>query len=221
MSAATEADLNAMRGKAQQDHRDLRARLPRLSEDAINLILRGARSHYAWTDKPISDAQLEEIFEISINGATSMNTLPARIVFVKSAEGKERLAKAMKPLNVPKMMGAPVTAIIAHDLDFWKELPFLFPHDDRRKLFDGNDTYIADTAYRNGTLQGAYLMIAARAIGLDVGAMSGFSNAVVDAEFFAGTTLRSNFLCNIGYADETALFQKLPRFAFDQVCSFA
>ncbi len=221
MSAATEADLNAMRAKAQQDHRDLRARLPRLSEDAINLILRGARSHYAWTDKPVSDAQLEKIFEITINGATSMNTLPARIVFVKSAEAKERLAKAMKPLNVPKMMGAPVTAIIAHDLDFWKELPFLFPHDDRRKLFDGNDAYIADTAYRNGTLQGAYLMIAARAIGLDVGAMSGFSNAVVDAEFFAGTTLRSNFLCNIGYADEAALFQKLPRFAFDQVCSFA
>jgi 3-hydroxypropanoate dehydrogenase len=150
-----------------------------------------------------------------------MNTLPARIVFVKSAEGKERLAKAMKPMNVPKMMGAPVTAIIAHDLDFWKELPFLFPHEDRRHLFDGNDAYVADTAYRNGTLQGAYLMIGARALGLDVGAMSGFSNAVVDDEFFAGTTLRSNFLCNIGFADETALFQKLPRFSFDQVCSYA
>ncbi|MEJ6710115.1 MAG: hypothetical protein QNK92_15205 [Amylibacter sp.] len=104
---------------------------------------------------------------------------------------------------------------------FWKELPFLFPHEDLRHLFDGNDAYVADTAYRNKTLQGAYLMIGARALGLDVGAMSGFSNAVVDEEFFAGTTLRSNFLCNIGYADETALFQKLPRFSFDQVCSCA
>lgn len=221
MNAPTGAELDALRAKAQQDYRDLRGRIARLSDDAIDLILRDARSHYAWTDKPVTDAQLEEIYDIAINGATSMNTLPARIVFVKSAEGKERLAKAMKPMNVPKMMGAPVTAIIAHDLDFWKELPFLFPHEDRRKMFDGNADYIADTAYRNGTLQGAYLMIAARAVGLDVGAMSGFSNAVVDEEFFAGTSLKSNFLCNIGTADETALFQKLPRFSFDQVCSYA
>ena len=221
MIAPTGNELEALRAQAQQDHRDLYGRIDRLSDDAIDLILRSARSHYAWTDKPVTDATLQEIFEITISGATSMNTLPARIVFVKSAEGKERLAKAMKPMNVPKMMGAPVTAIIAHDLDFWKELPFLFPHEDRRHLFDGNDAYVADTAYRNGTLQGAYLMIGARALGLDVGAMSGFSNAVVDDEFFAGTTLRSNFLCNIGFADETALFQKLPRFSFDQVCSYA
>lgn len=219
MSAPTGAELEVLRAKAQQDHRDLRARIDRLSGDAIDLILRDARSHYAWTDKPVSDAQLEEIYEITINGATIMNTLPARIGFVKSQAGKEKLAKAMKPMNVPKMIGAPVTAIIAHDLDFWKELPFFFPHEDRRHMFDGSDAYIQDTAYRNGTLQGAYLMIAALAIGLDVGAMSGFSNAVVDDEFFASTTLKSNFLCNIGYADETALFQKLPRFAFDQVYS--
>ena len=219
MNAPTKDGLDALRAKAQQDHRDLRGRIGRLSDDAIDLILRGARSHYAWTDKPVPDALLEEIYEITINGATSMNTLPARFVFVKSAEGKERLAKSLKPANVPKMMGAPVTAIIATDMEFWKELPFLFPHEDRRHLFEGNDKMIADTAFRNGTLQGAYFMIAARAVGLDVGAMSGFSNAVVDEEFFAGTSLKSNFLCNIGYADETALFQKLPRFAFDQVCS--
>jgi len=210
-----------IRSKAQEDFRNLRGRIDRLSDDAIDLILRGARSHYAWTDKPVPDAMLEEIYEITINGATSMNTLPARFVFVKSAEGKERLTKALKPANVAKMMGAPVTAIIAHDLDFWHELPFTFPHEDRRPLFEGKDQFIADTAFRNGTLQGAYFMIAARAIGLDVGAMSGFSNADVDAEFFAGTSLRSNFLCNIGYADETALFQKLPRFAFEKACSYA
>lgn len=221
MTAPTGDELAALREKAQQGHRDLRARIDRLSDDAIDLILRDARSHYAWTDKPIPDGLLEEIYDITINGATSMNTLPARFVFVKTPEGKERLAKSLKPANVGKMMGAPVTAIIAYDMEFWKELPFLFPHEDRRHMFDGKPDYIADTAYRNGTLQGAYFMIAARAVGLDVGAMSGFSNATVDEEFFAGTTLKSNFLCNIGYADETALFQKLPRFEFDQVCSYA
>ncbi|WP_170336380.1 malonic semialdehyde reductase [Ruegeria arenilitoris] len=221
MSAPTGAELEALRAKAQQDHRELRARIPRLSDDAIALILRESRSHYAWTNKPVSDALLEEIYDITINGATSMNTLPARFIFVKSAEGKERLAKSLKPKNVPKMMGAPVTAIIAYDMEFWKELPFLFPHEDRRPLFENNPDYVADTAFRNGTLQGAYFMIAARAVGLDVGAMSGFSNKIVDEEFFAGTTLKSNFLCNLGYADETGLFHKLPRFPFDRVCSYA
>ncbi|MEP1200006.1 malonic semialdehyde reductase [Tateyamaria sp.] len=221
MNAPTGTELAALRAKAQENHRDLRARIGRLSDDSIDLILRDARSHYKWTDKPIPDGLLEEIFEITINGATSMNTLPARFVFVKSPEGKERLAKSLKPANVAKMAGAPVTAIIAYDMDFWHHLPELFPHEDRRHLFDGKDDYVADTAYRNGTLQGAYFMIAARAVGLDVGAMSGFSNAIVDEEFFSGTTLKSNFLCNIGYADETALFQKLPRFEFDQVCSYA
>ncbi|AXI44786.1 malonic semialdehyde reductase [Sulfitobacter sp. SK012] len=221
MNAPTGKDLEIKRAKAQEDHRALRGRIDRLSSDAIDLILRDARSHYAWSKKPIADELVQELYDITINGPTSMNTLPARFVFVKTPEGKERLAKSLKPQNVGKMMGAPITAIIAHDMDFWKELPFLFPHDDRRHLFDGNTAYCEDTAYRNGTLQGAYFMIAARALGLDVGAMSGFSNAIVDEEFFAGTTLKSNFLCNIGYADETALFQKLPRFAFDQVCSFA
>ncbi len=220
MNALTETELKALRESAQQSHRDLRGRIDRLSDDAIDLILRDARSHYAWTDKPVPKGLLEEIYEITINGATSMNTLPARFVFVTSEAGKERLSKALKPANVAKMMGAPVTAIIAHDLEFWKELPFTFPHEDRRHLFEGKDQFIADTAFRNGTLQGAYFMIAARALGLDVGAMSGFSNADVDAEFFAGTTLKSNFLCNLGYADETALFQKLPRFPFEKACSY-
>ena len=212
------AELAALRAKAQADHRDLRGRIGRLSDDAIDLILRDARSHYAWSGKPVSDALLHEIFEITINGPTSMNTLPARFIFVRSAEGKARLAKSLKPKNVAKMMGAPVTAIIAQDMDYWHELPFLFPHEDRRHLFDGHPEYADETAVRNATLQGAYFMIAARAVGLDVGAMSGFSNAIVDQEFFAGTSLRSNFLCNIGYADETALCQKLPRFPFDKVC---
>jgi 3-hydroxypropanoate dehydrogenase len=161
---------------------------------------------------------LHEIYDITISGPTSMNTCPARFVFVRSPEGKARLAKSLKPANVGKMMGAPVTAIIAWDPAYWQRLDFLFPHDDRKPLFANNADYAYDTAYRNSTLQGGYFMIAARALGLDVGAMSGFSNAIVDQEFFSENGWKSNFLCNIGYADETALFQKLPRFAFSDIC---
>lgn len=217
----TDEALADLRAKAQQDVRDVRARLPKLSKDALDLILTGARSHYAWRDEPVSEELLKTVYEIAAQGPTSMNSSPARFIFVTSDEGKAKLAKSMKPKNVPKMMGAPVTVIIAQDLSFWHQLDFLFPHEDRKPLFDGKDAYVEDTAYRNATLQGAWFMIAARAVGLDTGPMSGFSNEVVDKEFFDGTTLRSNFLLNLGYADETALFQKLPRFAFEDVCSFA
>ncbi len=210
--------IDDIRAKAQQVVRDLRARKSTLDDDSIDLILRDARSHYAWTDKPVSDELLHEIYNITIQGPTSMNTCPARFVFVRSPEGKERLAKSIKPLNLPKMMGAPVTVIVAWDPKYWERLDFLFPHDDRKPLFAKNETFAHDTAYRNSTLQGAYFMIAARALGLDVGAMSGFSNAVVDEVFFAENGWKSNFLCNLGYADENALFQKLPRFAFDDIC---
>ncbi|MDJ0824275.1 MAG: malonic semialdehyde reductase [Rhodobacter sp.] len=221
MNALTGEALEAARAKAQAEYRSLRARKGRLDDDSLDLILREARSHYAWTDRPVPRETLEAIYQITAAGPTSMNTCPARFVFVTTDAGKERLAPALKPANKPKMMGAPVTAIIAHDLEFWTHLPFLFPHEDRRHLFEGKAAHIEATAFRNATLQGAYFMIAARALGLDVGAMSGFDNAAVDAAFFAGTSLRSNFLCNLGYADETALFQKLPRFDFDAVCSFA
>ena len=204
---------------AQHAVRDLRSRINQIGNNGIDLILRQARSHYAWTDKDVPEDLLREIYDIAIAGPTSMNTCPARFVFIRSQAAKERLAKSMKPLNVPKMMGAPVTAIIAWDPLYWEKLDFLFPHQDRKPLFSGNESFAQDTAYRNSTLQGAYFMIAARAVGLDVGAMSGFSNADVDAEFFADSGWKSNFLCNIGYADETALFQKLPRFAYDDVCS--
>ncbi len=217
----TEADLESLRANAQAAVRQLRDRKPRIDDDSIDVILRDARSHYAWTDRPVSRDTLEAVYEIAAAGPTSMNSCPARLVFVTSQEGKARLAKALKPKNIEKMQGAPVTAILAHDLEFWTRLPFLFPHEDRRQLFEGKAAYVEETAFRNGTLQGAYVMIAARALGLDVGAMSGFSNDIVDEEFFSGTSLRSNLLINIGYADETALFQKLPRFAFDDVCSFA
>lgn len=221
MNAHSGTETDVLRAAAQQDHRDLKARIGSLSDDAIALILSDARSHYAWQDKPIPEGMIERIIDLTLAGPTSMNTLPARFVLVKSPEGKEKLAKSLKPKNVDKMMSAPLTVIIAYDLDHWTHLPKLFPHEDRRHLFDGKPAYSEDTAYRNGTLQGAYFMIAARALGLDVGAMSGFSNEIVDAEFFAGTSLKSNFLCNLGYADETALFQKLPRFSFDDVVQIA
>lgn len=208
-----------IRASAQARVRAVRAACEKLDDAAIDLILRDARSHYAWTDKPVSDALLHEIFEITISGPTSMNTCPARFVFVRSPEAKARLAKSLKAKNVDKMMTAPVTAIIAYDPKFWTQLPFLFPHEDRRPLFEGKPEHCETTAFRNSTLQGAYFMIAARALGLDVGAMSGFSNEIVDAEFFTESGWKSNFLCNIGYADETAIFQKLPRFGFEEVCS--
>ena len=211
--------MTDIRASAQARVRAVRAACEKLDDAAIDLILRDARSHYAWTDKPVSDALLHEIFEITISGPTSMNTCPARFVFVRSTEAKARLAKSLKAKNVDKMMAAPVTAIIAYDPNFWTQLPFLFPHEDRRPLFEGKPEHCEATAFRNSTLQGAYFMIAARALGLDVGAMSGFSNEIVDAEFFAESGWKSNFLCNIGYADETAIFQKLPRFGFEEVCS--
>jgi len=221
MTANPAQTLEEMRATAQAAIRDMRSRLAHLDENGIDLILRQARSHYAWTDRPVARDLLESIYEMTAAGATSMNCCPARFVFVTSDEGKERIAKSLKPANVPKVLSAPVTAIIAYDLEFWTHLPFLFPHEDRRPHFEGKPAHIDATAFRNGTLQGAYFMIAARAVGLDTGPISGFTNEIVDAEFFAGTTHKSNFLLNIGYADESALFQKLPRFAFEDVCSFA
>ncbi len=210
--------LDDLRARAQAAVRSLRGRIDRLDDDSIDLILRDARSHYAWTDKPVSDEMLRTLFDITIQGPTSMNSSPARFIFVTSEAGKDRLAKSLKAKNIDKMRSAPVTAIIAWDPLYWERLDFLFPHEDRKPLFAGKEDYAHDTAFRNSTLQGAYFMIAARAMGLDVGPMSGFSNAIVDEEFFSDNGWKSNFLCNLGYADESALFPKLPRFAFEDVC---
>jgi 3-hydroxypropanoate dehydrogenase len=214
----SQPSLEEQRANAQQDIRDLRSKITTLDKDSLDLILTGARSHYAWQDRPVPKEMLVEMFDIMKMGSTSMNCCPIRITFVVEQESKQRLVKSLKPPNVPKVMNAPVTAILAYDTEFWRELLKLFPHEDRRGHFSDKPEHSEDTAYRNSTLQGAYFMIAARALGLDVGPISGFNNAVVDEEFFKGTTLKSNFLCNVGYADETALFQRLPRFDFDDVC---
>ena len=158
---------------AQKAIRDLRSRIARLGDDAIDLILREARSHYAWTDRPVPDELLQEIFALTIAGPTSMNTCPARFVFVRSSDAKTRLSKCVSPTNLNKMMTAPVTAIVAWDPLYWQRLDFLFPHDDRRSFFEKNPAHAEQTAFRNATLQGGYFIVAARAMGLDVGAMSG------------------------------------------------
>ena len=215
---SNETPLEDIRAAAQKDIRDLRGRITGLERDSLDLILTKARSHYAWQDRPVPKSLLVDIFDIMKMGSTSMNCCPIRIIFVVDDVAKQKIAKSLKPANVPKVMSAPVTAILAYDTEFWRELLRLFPHEDRRGHFSEKPEHAKDTAYRNSTLQGAYFMIAARALGLDVGPISGFDNAVIDEAFFAGTTLKSNFLCNLGYGDVDALFQRLPRFDFDDVC---
>jgi 3-hydroxypropanoate dehydrogenase len=156
------------------------------------------------------------LVELVLLGPTSANSSPGRFVFVKSPEAKEKLRPALSAGNLEKTMAAPVTVIVAMDMAFHEHLPKLFPHADARSWFAGNDKVIADTAFRNATLQGGYLIMAARALGLDTGAMSGFDAAKVDAAFFAGTTVKANFLINLGYGDPSKLFARSPRFTFDE-----
>jgi 3-hydroxypropanoate dehydrogenase len=184
---------------------------------SLDLIFRKARTHNGWQDKPVEDSLLEQVYDLCKWAPTSANCSPMRLVFVKSKEAKERLKPALAPGNVGKVMSAPVTAIIGHDMAFYELLPKLFPHADARAWFVGNDAMIAATAFRNGTLQGAYFMLAARSLGLDCGPMSGFDNAKVDAEFFKDTTVKSNFICSLGYGDSSKLFPRSPRLAFSEV----
>ena len=186
--------------------------------EALEQIFTKARTHSAWSAQPVSDELLKQIYDLMKWGPTSANSSPARIAFVKTKEAKEKLLPCLAPGNVEKTRSAPVTAIIAHDLEFYEKLPRLFPHTDARSWFVGNKPLIDSTAFRNGSLQGAYLIIAARALGLDCGPMSGFDNAKVDAAFFEGTTWKSNFLCNLGFGDPSALHPRAPRLEFNEAC---
>ena len=189
-----------------------------IDDAALDVLFRDARTHFAWQDRPVEEAVLRAAWDLARMGPTSANSLPARIVFVASAEAKAKLKPALIPTNVDKTMAAPVTAIVAYDLAFYEKLPQLFPHTDARSWFVGRQELIEKTAFRNGSLQGAYFILAARAVGLDCGPMSGFDNAAVDAAFFAGTAIRSNFLCNLGYGDGSKLFARGPRLSFDEAC---
>ncbi|MGO1119436.1 malonic semialdehyde reductase [Rhodovibrionaceae bacterium A322] len=191
-----------------------------LNDAGMDLLFRQARTHNAWQDRPVSDVLLEALWELTRWPPTSANCSPLRLLFLKSTAAKEKLRPFLMAGNVDKTMAAPVVAILGYDQEFQEHLPRLFPHTDARSWFAGekNRQNRADTAFRNGTLQAGYFILAARSLGLDCGPMSGFDNAGVDEAFFAGTSHRSNFLCNLGYGDPVGLHDRSPRFDFNDVC---
>ncbi|HEY8214984.1 MAG TPA: malonic semialdehyde reductase [Methylocystis sp.] len=190
-----------------------------IAPEALEQLFTGARTHNGWLEKEVPDSLLELAVDYAKWGPTSANCSPMRVVFVRSPEAKARLAPAMSDANRPKTMAAPATAIVAYDLDFPDRLPHLYPATDARSWFVGNDKLIEETAVRNGSLQGAYLLLALRAVGLDCGPMSGFDREKVDAEFFQGTRVKSNFLINIGYGDPAKLYPRGPRLAFEEIAT--
>lgn len=185
----------------------------------MDILFREARTHNQWQDREVPEALLQSLYDLVKWGPTSANCGPARFVFVKSKEAKEKLKPALMEGNVEKTMAAPVTVIVAHDLKFYDHLPKLFPHVDAKSWFEGKEGYTKETAFRNSSLQGAYMMIAARALGLDCGPMSGFNKKVVHEAFFAGQdNIEINFICNIGYGDPAGLRPRNPRLSFDEAC---
>jgi len=189
-----------------------------LEDWTLNRLFRDARTHGAWTHSPVTDDDLRRIWDLARMGPTSGNCSPARVLFLRTLEAKERLRPCLSPGNVDKTMAAPVTAILGHDTAFFDLLPRLFPHAAARDWFAENPALADVTAFRNGTLQAGYFILAARAVGLDAGPMSGFDNEAVDREFFAGTTIRSNILVNLGVGDAAMLHPRNPRLSFDEAC---
>jgi len=193
-----------------------------LGDDGLDLLFRTARTHNYWRPEPVDDAILRRVYDLAKMGPTSANMCPLRIVFVRSPAAKEKLKPCLAEGNVSKTMAAPVTAILGMDVHFFEKLPKLYPHADAKSWFkDLPELVLEYTALRNSSLQGAYFMLAARACGLDCGPMSGFDNAKVDAAFFAGTTVKSNFLCNLGYGEVSKLHPRSPRLLFEEACSVA
>ena len=192
-----------------------------INDAALDQLFRTGRTYNGYLDRPVSNAQLSAIWDLMKFGPTSANCLPARIIWCVSDEAKEKLAALAMESNAEKIRKAPVTAIIGMDMEFYNHLPELFPHADAKSWFVGNDAMIEATAFRNSSLQGAYFMLAARALGIDSGAMSGFSNDGVDAAFFAGTKVKSNFISTLGYGDPSTIFERSPRPEFDRFNTIA
>ncbi|MDO6416749.1 malonic semialdehyde reductase [Sphingomonas sp. BIUV-7] len=192
-----------------------------LDDAALDRVFRTARTYNGYTDEPVTEAELRQIYDLMKWGPTSANQSPLRIVWCTSDEAKQKLAAACSAQNAPKVLKAPVTAILGMDMEFYEKLPRLFPHADARAWFVGNDGLIKESAFRNSTLQGAYLIIAARLLGLDTGAMSGFDAAKVDESFFAGTTVKTNFIATLGHGDPASIFDRLPRLDFEEATSVA
>jgi 3-hydroxypropanoate dehydrogenase len=189
-----------------------------LDEAARDTLFRNARTHAGWLDRPVPDTKLQELYDLLKWGPTSGNCCPARFLFLRTREAKQRLVPALSAGNVEKTLAAPVCVIVATDPAFHEQLPRLFAHADARAWYEANPALAQETAHRNATLQGAYLIIASRAVGLDCGPMSGFDNAMVDREFLGETRWRSNFLVNLGYGDPAKLPPRNPRLAFDEAC---
>jgi len=189
-----------------------------LSDQALDQLFRAARSQNGWQDKPVSDEQLQQIYHLMKWGPTSANSCPARLMFVKTDEAKQRLKPSLQEGNVEKSMTAPVVAIIGMDMEFYEEFSTLFPHADAKAWYVGKPEKIKESAFRDSSLQAAYLLLAARSIGLDCGPMSGFDNAVLDAEFFPDGKVKSNFICGIGYGDSAKVYPRLARLDFERVC---
>lgn len=206
---------------AKQRIEDYRAKITRLDDNALDMVFREARSHNWFTDRPVSDDQLREIYDLVKFCSTSANTQPMRVLFVRSAEAKERLKPALLPTNVDKTMIAPATAIVGYDNTFWKDFALNYPvRPEMGGRFEKDAGLAEKFALQMGTMQGAYFLLAARAVGLDAGGMGGFDNAKVDAAFFAGTPVKSIYLCNIGYGDLSGIkTPRLHRYAFDEVCT--
>jgi 3-hydroxypropanoate dehydrogenase len=195
----------------------------KIDAHALDQLFRTARTRNGWTDRPVSEAQIRELYDLFKFGPTSANSCPARFVWVTSAPGKQKLSALASDNNKAKILAAPVTVIIGHDMDFAEVIPKLFPArgEALRDMFRANEPFSQATAFRNGSLQGAYLILAARALGLDCGPMSGFNNEAVDQEFFAGTQIKSNFLCSFGYGSDENLFPRNPRLSFEEAGRFA
>ena len=192
-----------------------------LDQKALDTLFTEAHTHNGWLDKPVPDDLLRRLWDLVKMAPTASNSLPARIVFVRSKEAKEKLKPALSPGNADKTMAAPVCAILAYDLEFFELLPKLYPQVDMKKNFVGKPEAAMTAAFRNGSMQGGYFILAARALGLDCGPMSGFDNAKVDEAFFPGGKVKSNFLCNIGYGDAAKIRPRNPRLAFDEACTLA
>jgi 3-hydroxypropanoate dehydrogenase len=190
-----------------------------ISDTVLDQLFRSARSQNGWLDRPVSDDQLKALYDLMKWGPTSMNCQPMRLLFLRTPDAKQRLKPALSPGNVDKTMAAPVCAVLGYDVDFAHQLPKNFPHaPEANKMFLSNEALNQATAFRNATLQGGYFMVAARAMGLDVGPMSGFDAAKVEAEFWPGTRIKANFLCNLGYGDSAKVMGRLPRYTFDEAC---
>lgn len=193
--------------------------MKRIDEAALDQLFRNARTHNAWLPRPVPQETLQALYDLMKWGPTSANTCPLRIVFAQSRDAKERLAACMNPGNVDKTLQAPVTAVLGMDMEFHEKLPQLFPHTDARSWFAGNPALIESTAFRNSSLQGGYFMLAARAVGLDCGPMSGFNADKINAAFFPQGKVKVNFVCNLGHGDPAGLLARSPRLRFDEACT--